>query len=61
MAVHDQVFHIWHRFKNDLIDADQLFDELKVPREELEAILQRGQHLQKSSGHLRSPLDFLIP
>lgn len=42
MAVHDQVSHIWHRFKNDLIDADQLFDELKAPREELEAILQRG-------------------
>lgn len=42
MAIHDQVFHIWHRFKNDLIDADQLFDDLTEPREQLEAVLQRG-------------------
>lgn len=42
MAVHDQVFHIWHQFKAGDIDADQLFVALKGPRAELQAILERG-------------------
>lgn len=42
MAVHDQVFHVWHQYKAEVIDADQLFDTLKGPRIELQAILERG-------------------
>ncbi len=42
MEIHDQVFQVWHQFKADVIDADQLFEALKGPREELENILDRG-------------------
>lgn len=42
MAVHDQVFHIWHQYKAGDLDADQLFAALKGPRIELQSILERG-------------------
>jgi len=33
MAVHDEVFPIWHQFKAESIDSDQLFVALKGPRD----------------------------
>lgn len=48
MQVHDQVFHIWHQFKKAVIDADQLFEALQGPRQELHSILERGTRCGES-------------
>lgn len=42
MEVNDHVFHIWHQFKAESIDADQLYDALQAPRAALEDIMRRG-------------------